>query len=117
MPLLFSYGTLQQENVQLATFGRQLQGRPDELPGFTLLSIEIKNPDVVATSGLRHHRIARRTGRDSDRVPGMVFELSDAELASADQYEDPAYTRVEVTLGSGRRAWVYVEASMPASST
>jgi hypothetical protein len=25
MPLLFSYGTLQQENVQLSTFGRLLQ--------------------------------------------------------------------------------------------
>ena len=27
MPLLFSYGTLQQKNVQLATFGRLLQGQ------------------------------------------------------------------------------------------
>ena len=26
MPLLFSYGTLQQEEVQLATFGRRLDG-------------------------------------------------------------------------------------------
>ncbi len=26
MPLLFSYGTLQQTNVQLATFGRHLSG-------------------------------------------------------------------------------------------
>jgi hypothetical protein len=25
MPLLFSYGTLQQENVQLATFGRKVK--------------------------------------------------------------------------------------------
>ncbi len=26
--LLFSYGTLQQENVQLSSFGRRLEGRP-----------------------------------------------------------------------------------------
>ena len=26
---LFSYGTLQQEDVQLATFGRRLEGRAD----------------------------------------------------------------------------------------
>ena len=26
MPLLFSYGTLQQEEVQLSTFGRKLEG-------------------------------------------------------------------------------------------
>ena len=31
MPLLFSYGTLQQAEVQLATFGRLLQGAPDAL--------------------------------------------------------------------------------------
>ncbi len=34
MPLLFSYGTLQQEDVQLSTFGRLLQGQRDELLGF-----------------------------------------------------------------------------------
>ena len=34
MPLLFSYGTLQQENVQLSTFGRLLQGQRDELLEF-----------------------------------------------------------------------------------
>jgi hypothetical protein len=34
MPLLFSYGTLQQEDVQWSTFGRLLEGQRDELPGF-----------------------------------------------------------------------------------
>ena len=34
---------------------------------------------------------------------------TDAELAAADEYERPAlYRRVEVTLASGRQAWVYV---------
>ena len=31
--LLFSYGTLQIEAVQLSTFGRKLVGTADELPG------------------------------------------------------------------------------------
>jgi hypothetical protein len=34
MPLLFSYGTLQEEKVQLSTFGRRLGGQRDELLGF-----------------------------------------------------------------------------------
>ena len=29
MPLVFSYGTLQQEDVQLATFGRLLHGQKE----------------------------------------------------------------------------------------
>jgi len=36
MTLLFSYGTLQEESVQPATFGRRLQGSKDELVGFQL---------------------------------------------------------------------------------
>src|SRR5689334_5312839 len=34
--LLFAYGTLQQEAVQLATFGRRLEGVEDALPGYRL---------------------------------------------------------------------------------
>ena len=47
-------------------------------------------------------------GDERSRVPGMVFEVTDAELALADEYEEPAlYTRIRVTLASGREAWVY----------
>ena len=41
MPKLFSYGTLQQENVQLATFGRTLVGSKDQLIGYQLGKIDI----------------------------------------------------------------------------
>ncbi|MDE4940393.1 gamma-glutamylcyclotransferase, partial [Francisella tularensis subsp. holarctica] len=33
MELLFSYGTLQQEEVQLTVFGRKLVGQKDSLKG------------------------------------------------------------------------------------
>ncbi|WP_442583511.1 hypothetical protein ACSBOB_16760 [Mesorhizobium sp. ASY16-5R] len=36
---LFSYGTLRLADVQLATFGRLLEGREDTLPGFALSMI------------------------------------------------------------------------------
>ncbi|WP_321161248.1 gamma-glutamylcyclotransferase family protein [Verminephrobacter eiseniae] len=35
---LFSYGTLRLEPVQIATFGRKLDGAPDRLPGHRLVS-------------------------------------------------------------------------------
>jgi hypothetical protein len=47
----FSYGTLQQENVQLSTFGRVLQGEKDDLLGFEQTVLKIDDPQVVATSG------------------------------------------------------------------
>jgi gamma-glutamylcyclotransferase (GGCT)/AIG2-like uncharacterized protein YtfP len=105
---LFSYGTLQQENVQLATFGRRLSGTPDALVGFAVRSVEIRDPQVVAASGKTHHPGVVRSGRAEDRVPGTVFEITPTELASADAYEVYEYERVEAELASGRRAWVYV---------
>jgi gamma-glutamylcyclotransferase (GGCT)/AIG2-like uncharacterized protein YtfP len=110
MPLLFSYGTLQQEGVQLATFGRLLRGESDELVGFEQSLVRIGDPEVVKTSGKTHHPIVKRSARGESRVSGTVFEISDQELASADEYEVAAYKRVSAKLASGREAWVYVDA-------
>lgn len=110
MPLLFSYGTLQQENVQIATFGKPLTGRKDELVAFEQSLVEIEDPAVVAASGKAHHPIVKFTGDPNDRVPGTAFEVTPIELASADKYEVAAYTRVEADLASGTKAWVYVDA-------
>lgn len=109
MPYLFSYGTLQQDEVQLSIFGRKLTSRVDELPGFQQSLVEIDSPEVVATSGKTHHPIVKFTGAEQDRVSGTVFEITDAELASADKYEVAAYKRVAATLVSGIQAWVYVD--------
>lgn len=110
MPLLFSYGTLQQDNVQLSTFGRLLSGQQDQLLGFAQSMVLIKDADVVATSGKTHHPIVRASNDPSERVDGMVFEISDQELADADRYEVDAYRRVLADLASGQQAWVYVDA-------
>ena len=111
MPLLFSYGTLQQDSVQLSTFGRLLEGQKDELPGFEPSFVKIEDSQVVALSGKTHHANATYNGRQDSRVNGTVFEITDAELAAADQYEQlAAYKRIPATLASGKRAWVYVDA-------
>jgi hypothetical protein len=87
MPLLFSYGTLQQEIVQRSTFGRLLRGQRDEIVGFEESLVRIEDPQVVATSGKTHHPIVKFNGSNDSRVNGTVFEITEAELASADQYE------------------------------
>jgi len=115
MPLLFSYGTLQQEDVQLSTFGRLLQGQKDELPGFELSFVRIADPQVAATTGKTHHANVTFTGRGDSRVSGTVFDITDAELDAADQYERlAAYKRVAAPLASGKEAWLYVDARSPA---
>ena len=109
MPLLFSYGTLQREDVQLSTFGRRLAGDSDELPRFEPSSVKIDDPQVVASTGRTHHANVTFNGNAASRVPGMVFEITDAELASVDKYEAAfSYGRVDAAVASGRQVWVYV---------
>ena len=105
--LLFSYGTLQQENVQMASFGRLLAGRPDAMPGYRRDMLEITDPEVIATSGTAIHPMLVPTTTPHAAVDGHVLTLTDAQLDAADAYEVDAYVRVSVSLGTGRTAWVY----------
>jgi gamma-glutamylcyclotransferase (GGCT)/AIG2-like uncharacterized protein YtfP len=97
--------------VQLSTFGRLLYGQSDELVGFEQALVRIEDPQLAAALGKTHHANVKFNGNVDSRVPGMVFEIADAELASVDQYEAAfLYKRVVATLASGRQAWVYVHA-------
>jgi hypothetical protein len=106
---LFSYGTLQLEAVQMATFGRQLTGKPDVLSGFEEALLVIEDPAVISISGKTHHTIAKFTGRTSDTISGTAYAVTPEEIQSADKYEVAQCQRVAVVLQSGMRAWVYVD--------
>jgi hypothetical protein len=108
--LLFSYGTLQNPDVQLDTFGRHLSAEDDVLPGYTVDYADIEDTRVVDLSGLSVHPIVRETGSPLDKVVGKVLWVSEDELDASDEYEVALYRRVSVVLASGRSAWVYVSA-------
>ena len=110
MPVLFSYGTLQDEAVQRSTFGRRLRGVPDELVGFERSSLRVDDAAFVAASGQSDHAIVRFTGRSDSRVRGTAFEVSEDELARAYRYEPAGYRRISTRLASGKEAWVYADA-------
>jgi hypothetical protein len=105
---LFSYGTLQLEEVQLETFGRKLEGQPDGLPKYKLVMITIADEDFMVKSGTADHRNLEFTGNGSDVVEGSVLKVTQNELEQADRYEPQGYERVNVQLQSGRNAWVFV---------
>jgi gamma-glutamylcyclotransferase (GGCT)/AIG2-like uncharacterized protein YtfP len=105
---LFSYGTLREESVQRATFGRKLEGEADSLMGYSLRMIQILDEAFVATSGTADHRNLVFTGQTSDCVDGVVFKVTKTELDLADAYEPVGYKRVQVQLKSGATAWVYL---------
>nr|WP_233175844.1 gamma-glutamylcyclotransferase family protein [Dyella sp. ASV24] len=108
--MLFSYGTLQLESVQLESFGRLLDGDEDAMPGYRQQMVEITDPEVLRKSGQKFHPIVVPSDNPADEVSGKVFRVTDAELAAADRYEVSDYKRVAVRLKSGKQAWVYIQA-------
>ena len=109
MPLLFSYGTLQDEDVQMRTFGRKLNGEKDLLHGFEPSLVPIQDAAVAQRLQRTHHDNVTPTGDDWSSVQGTALEVSEDELAKADAYESEfGYRRIEVALSSGKGAWVYV---------
>lgn len=105
---LFAYGTLQDEAVQFATFGRKLAGHADALVGYRLVLVEVEDQEFAASSGAQQ-RSLQFTGVASDGVEGMVFAVTRRELEQADEYEPTDYHRVQVALRSGGTAWVYLQ--------
>ncbi|MFD5410454.1 GDSL-type esterase/lipase family protein [Streptomyces nojiriensis] len=105
---LFSFGTLMDERVQTALFGRAVPTSPASLAGYTTRPLKITDPAVIAASGLDVHLILER--RLGASVEGAVLRLTDQELAAADAYEVDDYTRRRVVLSSGESTWAYLDA-------
>lgn len=111
MEKLFSYGTLQLPQVQESLFGRILAGTKEELHGYKVEKLKIKDQAVIEKSGTDMHPILVQTGKPQDVVAGMVFEITQAELEKADEYEVDDYRRTLATMRSGTQAWIYCSAS------
>ncbi|MDE5422843.1 gamma-glutamylcyclotransferase [Ancylomarina sp. DW003] len=109
MVKLFSYGTLQFEQVQLDTFGRKLSGEKDLLRSYKVTKIKITDPKVIKSSGTDMHPMLEYTGNENDFVEGTVFEISEEELMQADSYEVDDYRRAELIFASGESAYVYLK--------
>lgn len=101
MDYLFTYGTLQDLQVQHYIFGRILKGKTDFLSGFMRLENAVyeRYSLVVQTKDLEN------------KVEGKVYEVTALELKKADIYETSAYKRKKVKLESGIEAWLYIENS------
>ncbi|PIF46406.1 gamma-glutamyl AIG2-like cyclotransferase [Chryseobacterium sp. 52] len=104
MAYLFSYGTLQKEQVQLETFGRILEGEK----GYQLSMVEITDPEVLRKSNQKYHPILEFSGNYEDEVEGMLFEVTEEEILRADEYEVDDYKRIETVFKSGKKGFIYV---------
>ncbi len=95
---LFTYGTLQEKEVQKMIFSRILAGNEDHLKAHTI------SKELVG--GL--YPTVESTSKSAKGVPGIVYIISKEELLRVDDYEGDAYYRKKATLASGTEAWVYL---------
>lgn len=98
---LFTYGTLQQEDIQLTIFSRTLSGFNDTLSGYKL-----SDEKVVGI-----YPVMQNSDVPTDFVNGRVYMCSNKEILDIDKYEGPAYKRIKVTLNSGKSAWAYISST------
>ena len=107
MEKLFSCGILQLPQVKESLLGKILDGKGEELPGYKVEKLKIKDQAVIEKSGTDMHPILVHTGEPVDAVGRMVFEITQAELEKADEYEVDDYKRTLADMRSGTRAWIY----------
>jgi gamma-glutamylcyclotransferase (GGCT)/AIG2-like uncharacterized protein YtfP len=99
---LFAYGTLNDPEIQLKLYQKKLKGKPDQLSEYYLSTVTQNENNILNT-----YAIAIYSGKQSDIIPGMVYEITQQELEATDIYEGPEYKRVRVQLQSGLTAWIY----------
>jgi gamma-glutamylcyclotransferase (GGCT)/AIG2-like uncharacterized protein YtfP len=102
MQKLFTYGTLQNDDIQETIFGRHLQGTPETLIGYVIKEIQIEEE-----FGIVYYPIIMETNNPEDTINGIVYEINSNDLRQADLYEGLHYKRVEVHLQSNEKAWAY----------
>ena len=108
---LFSYGTLQKEKVQTDLFGRILPGVRDALSGYLLVTTEIMDEVFLSKGEEKFQQTLVLSDNSEDKIAGTVFEITEADLNTADKYEPGNYKRTKVRLESGIEAWVYIAGS------
>lgn len=104
MEQIFSYGTLRSKEIQMQVFNRLLTGTPDQLTGY-----KIKDLQIEEEFGMEDYFVATPSENPSDAIDGIVFTVTNEDLAKADLFESNAYKRIEIALKSGTTAWIYVE--------
>ena len=106
MEYLFSYGTLRNEEIQLAIFGRVVSTTPDAVPDYALRTVTLTNWKAADISGGDMQKTVEPS--PGGLILGMVLQVSEEEMRLCDDYEPVDYKRSIVPLRSGKKAWLYL---------
>lgn len=94
MERLFTYGTLQDPDVQMRLIKRHVPMTPARVYGF------------ARHTDLSPYPVALPADADSF-IDGLVMDVTREELAHITVYEGAGYNRIRVTLDNGEEAWIF----------
>lgn len=106
--LLFSYGPLNSNELQLKHYGRAFLGREDILSGYLFNNTEINGAHLIANPTTKL-QMARKSSEKNSKIKGMVYEITGEELVKTDRLLAFNAKRVMVTTDLGSEVWVYIE--------
>ena len=92
----------------MTLFGRTLRRSKDELDGYRVEKLGIKDQSVIEKSGTEWQPLLIFVGLPSAIVQGIVFELSEEELIQVDLFEVDDYSRKKGLTKSGTEVWIYI---------
>jgi gamma-glutamylcyclotransferase (GGCT)/AIG2-like uncharacterized protein YtfP len=97
---VFVYGTLRNGNVRKTVLGFNPYAQKSSLRGFKMSSIELEgiNYPIIIEDPL-----------SAELIEGEYFEVDQTGMDNLDWYESTAYSRKEVVLENGLKAWVYFQ--------
>ncbi|WP_008635974.1 AAA family ATPase [Bizionia argentinensis] len=106
--LVFAYNNLKSNDTQTKYYGRLLKSTHDTIIGYKLNELVPENSSKDESNQINLQQIAVKSKEKSDRIEGVVFEITGEELIQTDRYEAYNCKRVLETTQSGTDVWIYV---------
>lgn len=106
----FSYGTLQDPQIQRSVWGREISGSPDSLRGYSCVQLASCDAAWTRLTGYTHTPALVADKGAYEPVRGTLYLITAKEMEATDIYEGAEYRRIEVVLQSGTTAWTFVKA-------
>jgi hypothetical protein len=101
MILLFSYGTLRDEKIQLEEFDVtfEIENELEEIKGYDMSEINI--------DGNFYNIVVE--GKIESTITGSIVHIPENLIYLVDEYEGETYKRISVKTKSGRDCMIYVK--------
>ena len=106
--LIFNYDASKSNDIRLHNNSNKHNGTKDTLSGYKLHDLNIGKLTSIEQNEVRNQSIAMKSTDHSNKIEGLVFEITGDELIQIDKSKVYDSKRVMETTDLGAEVWVYV---------